>query len=301
MKKTAVVFPGLSDFHYGVVNEFIEKSRFAQARFDEASQILGFSLLDRFKQENQSYTEISQCANFTSTIALLDSVRDLLPSPPNYCIGGSFGGIAVAVFVESLTFKDALLLTYHSSLEEQAYNHKTSEKYVTHFFYRYPLTKTKELIQEINEQGRWIELSAIISDKLLGICSTEETVELFKKRVRKERGMPLGTINRLIHSSSLRDFKERLKDRIYQQVLFDRPRIPIVSDVDGRILRNAKGLKQMLLEGIDHPIRWDLTTSTLKKLNINEAHIIGTVDVLGPTLKGLFDTTFYTFDGIKQD
>lgn len=288
--KRAIVFPGLAKLTYGDLATFIERSHHAKQRFEEASEILGVSLLEMFRGDKEVYNEISQCVFITNTVALLDLIRDHMDlDDMDYCVGGSYGGMIAAVFTGSLTFEQAVQVTYQSAKVEKEFVRKMDATYGTHFIYRYPTHRLNQLMHTLRGRGHWIEISAYISDKLTAVCARMDTIQMIKEMVRKGRGMSLQTIDRLIHSSKLTQLKEEVSG-LYDRISFQSLNTPIISDVNGEVLYQSDGLKEMLLVGIHHPIRWDLTVARMKKLRIKEVHVVGAIDVLGPVMKEHFDT-----------
>lgn len=281
-----IVFPGLADFKYVKVREFLE-TEYAKKRFEEASDILGLSLLKEFSEERGDYGVYSQCAFLTSTLALLDYAEERYDLDPLYCIIGSYGGFAGAIYNQSLNFRDGLSLVYGTSLLEKELKHENT--YGTLFTFKYSLEQIEKDIAYFQEMGEWLELSGYISDDIYSICGHVSTLEKLKKRIKKNRfGRSLHMINRLIHSSKLEPLEEKSASTIFNTVQFQHLRIPTISDLHGELLIHQDDLKEVLLKGISNPLRWDLAVKTMKRLGIEEVYVIGSVDVLGPVLKDYF-------------
>ncbi|OYD09623.1 ACP S-malonyltransferase [Paludifilum halophilum] len=285
----AVVFPGLAPSDYESVKDFVEKSPYAHRRFDDASEILGFSLPKAFKEATEDQWEIFQCAFLANSLALSDWAEEKLGMKPSFCVGASFGGFAAAIYTRSLTYRETLLLTYESTLQEKQYFSDLGEKMGTHFFYHITLDQIQDMIQTLSAQGRWVELSAYLSDDIHAVCATSETIEMIKKEIRKQKGISLHTMERLVHSSKLTNFKEHTRKTVYNRFLFRDLTIPCVSDVDGMTTEKGDDLKNVLLDGYDYPVRWPETVKTLKRFHVSKVFVVGPRNLFGPIIKKHFE------------
>ncbi|TCS92383.1 ACP S-malonyltransferase [Hazenella coriacea] len=295
MSKKAYVFPGLAAMTFDQVKMFIENSQFAWKRFAEADEILGLSLKENFKNELEEYGPFAQCAFVAMSVAALDWVESQDSAPADYCVGGSFGGMVAAVYAGSITYHDAVQATYQSALLERELKSQIKQDFGTHFLYRYPLEKAEQLVEYFSSKGEWLEISAYINENLLAVTGSIDSIEEVKQIVKAEkRSISLDTINRMIHCSRLSTLNEKAKEQIFDHISFMPIRIPVISDVDGVIVKESHLLKQMILDEVDHPIRWDLTVQTMKEVGVTEVFVMGPTDILGPTLKHHFKTHLIT-------
>lgn len=285
----AVIFPGLAPSDYESVKDFVEKSPYAHRRFEYASEILGFSLEKAFREASEDQWEVFQCAFLANSLALSDWAEEKLGMKPSICVGASFGGFAAAIYAESLTYRETLLLTYESTLQEKQYFSGFGEEMGTHFFYRLTLDQVQDMIHTLREQGQWVEFSSYLSEEIHAVCATFEVIEIIKQEIRKRKGISLHTMKRLVHSSKLTNFKEHTRETVYNRFSFRDLTIPCVSDVDGMIIQKGENLENALLDGYDYPVRWPETVKTLKRLDIRKVFVVGPRNLFGPLTKEHFE------------
>lgn len=292
----AVVFPGLAPSDYESVKAFVETSPYARQRYDEASEILGFNLQDAFAQADEDQWEVYQCAFLANSVALADWAENNQGMKPSLCVGASFGGVAAAVYTQCLTFREALLLTRESTLEEKQYFSTLEESIGTHFFYRVSFEKVQEMVQDFCAQDRWVEISAYLSDQIHAVCATFDTIEHLKKKIREEKGISLHTMKRPIHCSKLNALKERIRQKVYNRFLFEPLALPFVSDVDGALVKTPNEMKTALLDGYDYPVQWPKTIETLKHQQVKKAFVVGPQNLFGPLTKEHFEVSIVSPD-----
>lgn len=297
---TAIVFPGLAPSTYETVKDFVEENPYARRRFAEADEVLGFSLIDAFKDAQEEDWEINECAFLVNTVALADYAVDHFSLDPAYCVGSSFGATAGAVFTGSITFREALWLSYQSTVREKAYADKNLKGYQSDFIYRYPLEKARKLVKEYAQKGEWLEIASYLSDDLMAVCGKEHVIQEVKKRVRQEKGISLFTMNRLIHCSELKEIREQLGREVHSQVTFGPARIPMISDIDGSIFDQPHTIKTTLLDEYDRAIRLDLAIETMKQAGIEKVHIIGPRNIFGPLMRDAFDVQLISPETVQK-
>ncbi|PTM58842.1 ACP S-malonyltransferase [Desmospora activa] len=285
----AVIFPGLAPSDYESVKDFVEKSPYAHRRFEYASEILGFSLRKSFREATEDQWEVFQCAFLANSLALSDWAEEKLGMKPSVCVGASFGGFGAAIYTGSLSYNETLLLTYESTLQEKQNFSGFDEEMGTHFFYRLTLNQVQDMIHNLREQGHWVEFSSYLSEDIHAVCATVEAIEIIKQEIRKQKGISLHTMKRLVHSSKLKNFKDHTLKTVYNRFSFRDLTIPFVSDVDGMILEKGEDLKNALLDGYDHPVRWPETVNTLKRLQVSKVFVVGPRNLFGPLSKEHFE------------
>src|SRR5579862_9716614 len=79
MSKVAILFPGQGSQSVGMAKDLCQSLPAARQKFDEASAILGYDLLDvcvNGPVERLNSTAVSQPAIFVASLAALESVND---------------------------------------------------------------------------------------------------------------------------------------------------------------------------------------------------------------------------------
>ncbi|EMT51771.1 hypothetical protein I532_15551 [Brevibacillus borstelensis AK1] len=285
-----LVLPGLAPSSYEEVKDFIETNPFAKKRFQEASDIIGYSLAEAFRAATEDQHEVIESAFLANSIALLDYFYERYGLHPDYSIGASFGGMSVAVQSGGLTFGECLWLTHESAKHSKTYFQQMDAEYHTHFIFNLSLEETEELINDFQAKGMELELVGHL-EKVVCLCGEKSVVQSLKEVInQRSKCFSLHTMKQPIHSRLLTELKHQLRDKFYSQVVFKPLQVPIISDVDGHIYKQSEELKQMLLDGYDHPVRWDLVSKSMKQEHIETAYVVGPRNLFTQLLKYEFET-----------
>src|SRR5438105_10248069 len=114
MAKVAFLFPGQGAQKVGMGRQLYETLPAAKKLFDEAAEILGYSLADvcfNGPPERLNATVVSQPALFVCALAALESLRTTDPNAEKECVaaaGLSLGEYTALVFAGALSFRDGL-------------------------------------------------------------------------------------------------------------------------------------------------------------------------------------------------
>lgn len=303
--KTAFLFSGYAPAPYKESKKYVETNPFCKKWFDRASEYLGFSLLEKYK-DAQLTDLIMQFAFFSMIFALNDELKSLKKVEPDYLLGPSYGGLAAAVFAESLTFEQALWsIKRVSELDGEFENIGKDNGFVC--FYNYPLEKVKELVKYFKEKNEFFELSGITSSSpdVLAACGSKRALAEFKRFLRKERGIILYEQDPPMHSSKMTPLKQKYEQEIYGKLEFKPPKYPLISDIDGRIVDTAEEMAKTMVEGFDVPVRWDITMDRMEELGVKKVYVIGPRNIYAFVLKRRFETVVVNVEtaveGIKLD
>src|SRR5262245_2183393 len=112
MPKVAFLFPGQGAQTVGMGKQLYDTSPAARHLFDEAGQVLGYSLIDvcaNGPADKLNTTAISQPAIFVASMAALESLRASDPSAEGACVataGLSLGEYTALVFAGVMSFAD---------------------------------------------------------------------------------------------------------------------------------------------------------------------------------------------------
>lgn len=284
-----LILPGLAPSYYSEVKDFVERNPYAVQRFQEAQKILGFSLLDAFKEATVHDNSVMECAYFVNTIALLDNALENDSFQPDVVISPSFGGMAAAVYLDSLAFDKALILTHESALIS-AHWFEQMEEHHTIFIYNLSVKDSEQIIEEYKKRGESLEIVGYI-DKVIAICGRAPIIQELKNEInKKEKCIVIYTMYYPIHSKNLAMLKNEIKVNCFDKVDIKTPKIKVISDVTGKFIDNNHDLVEMLLDGYDNPVRWDLIEQQINNLSIEELHIVGPKNLFSQLLKNKYHT-----------
>ena len=272
---TAVLFPGMASSTFGEVGRFMVLDRYVRPRLRAAEDALGESLLAGFKAEAAHYGPFSQVAFLVNSLALADRAEAELGLCPDVCVGPSFGQRAAAVFAGALDFGDAVRLTASLAACEEEYFAGEPDELVTQCFVRVPDEPLQALLADLDKRGEWNEISVELGHGTVMLSLCEAVLDEVVAAVRAMGGYAMQTMRPPVHARRFTPLREKASAVLAGYALAD-PRLPIVADQDGRVVRTADDLRTMLLDTFDRPVDWPAATATLSAMDV------GTVYVTGP-------------------
>ncbi|MER7402470.1 ACP S-malonyltransferase [Streptomyces sp. NPDC000070] len=286
----ALFFPGLIPTRYDTISEFVATNEQARKRFAEADDVLGYSLVEAYRDAAIYDWEVYEAGFMALSLALADWAEENLDGTPAVCGGQSFGAFMAAVRAGALSYAEGLRLLQRSVVVERDYFESLTEPLGCHFFYRLPFATVETLLKEFEERGEYVELSVALDDDVHAVSGTLATLERFEHRVREEGGFPFYTMNRAEHCSAVAGLRQRLHDEVYGDFAWRPARIPLVSDVDGRLLTDPEEIKQDLLDGWTTPVHWETVIRGLRNARVEEVWIPGARSMFARITRNSFHT-----------
>ncbi|MFB8107337.1 MULTISPECIES: ACP S-malonyltransferase [unclassified Streptomyces] len=272
---SALVFPGMGPLPFREAARFMLVNPVARRLVAQADDVLGYSLIDRYRDAEGDYSEYAQVAFFLNCLALAEWAEDVHEMVPDLCAGPSFGGKAVAVHTGVLGFPDAVLLTarWARLLEEWFAEHHRD--IVTHSFTRVRPDELEKILGELDEHGEWSEIACHVDEDFTMVSLREGRLEWLEKRVRSVGGLPLYTMRPPQHASLFAPLRERAEAELFDGLTFADPRLPVVADQDGSLLTTGAQVRTMLLDCVTRQVRWPDVVSSLRLRGIRRLYVAG--------------------------
>jgi [acyl-carrier-protein] S-malonyltransferase len=247
----------------------------------DADDILGYSLLDRFRDADADYSEYAQVAFLITCLAMARWAEQTLGARPEVCTGPSFGGKAAAAYSGAVSFSEAVLLTARLARSEEEYFAREHQDVVTQSFVRMPEDRLAGVLRELDEQGDWYDISCYIDDDFYMVSLRSDRLDWFQRQLRGAGGFPLYTMRPPMHSAAFAPLREHIEQDVFPAVRFDDPAVPVVADQDGAVLTSAEGVRTMLLDGVVRPVRWPAVVATLRRLRVGTLYVAGPDSIFG--------------------
>ncbi|PAU46090.1 ACP S-malonyltransferase [Streptomyces albireticuli] len=293
---TAVVFPGMGPNRFADAAKFMMVNPSARRLLAAASDAVGYSVMNRFRDSEDDYSEAAQVAFFVNCVALAEWARERYGLEPALCAGPSFGQKALTAFTGALPFEDAARLTALLARRTEEYFATEHRDLVTLSFVRAPWDALAPLLEELTERGEWHDFSCYLDDGFYMLTLRAQAVEEFERRIRSIGGLPLYTMRPPMHSSLFSGLRKKVADEVLGEFRFNDPEIPVVADSDGSVVRTGDGIRDMLLDGYVTAVRWPSVVATFKELGVTK------VCVAGPDkLFGRVDCTVSNFEVLAAD
>ncbi|MGH3243336.1 MAG: ACP S-malonyltransferase [Spirillospora sp.] len=278
---TAIVFPAIKPFDFADVARFLLLNPAARRLVARADETLGYSLIDRFRDGSEPYSEAARVAFMVTCLALAEWAGDELGADPDICAGPSFGGTPAAVHAGSLDFCDAVRVTAGWGRRTADYFAREHRDVVTQSFARVPEDRLAEVLLDLDEQGGWYDVACHVDDDFHMLSVHEHRLDWLKERLRAAGGLPLYTMRPPMHSAAFGPLRDTIEREVFDGVTFADPALPVVCDHDGKVLRSAEEVRTMLLDAVVRPVWWPAVVRTLREAGVRTVHVSGPDDLWG--------------------
>jgi [acyl-carrier-protein] S-malonyltransferase len=263
------------------IAKFLLINPFARQLMASADDVLGYSLVDRWRATEGDYSEFAQVAFLVTCLAMAQWAEETLGACPQVCTGPSFGGKAAAVYSGALSFTDAVSLTARLARCEEDYFSREHSDVVTHSFTRTPPALLSEILGELDLLGEPYEISCYVDDDFYMMSLREERLDWFQRRLCSAGGLPLYTMRPPMHSAAFGPLRDRVEREIFSGLRFAEPHIPVVADQNGAVLTTGGEVRAMLLDGFVCPVRWPDVVAALRRLGVGTVYVAGPDSMFG--------------------
>nr|BCB14671.1 transacylase [Streptomyces spiroverticillatus] len=279
--RTAIVFPGMGPTPFGDVGRFMVINPFARTLVAQADEVLGYSLVDRYRETEGDYSEYAQVAFMVNSVALARWAGQDLGVAAELCAGPSFGEKSAAAFSGALDFADAVRLTAGFARLLDDYFRTEFQDLVTHSFVRIPEERLRELLAELDERGEQHEISCYVDDDFFMLTLREHNLKWLQPRIRSMGGMSLYTMRPPMHCSAFAGLRRRAEEEVIGPLAFADPALPVVADQDGSLLTTGEQVRTMLLDSCVLPMRWPAVVDGLKEAGVGRVCVAGQDSLFG--------------------
>jgi [acyl-carrier-protein] S-malonyltransferase len=289
MAKIAFLFPGQGAQFVGMAATLHDSVPAAKALFDQASELLGYSLIDVCKagpKERLDSTAVSQPAIYVASLAALESLRQQQPEVEAQCVaaaGLSLGEYTALAFAGALPFADGLKLVKTRGEAMQAAADATPSSMVS--VLGLELAKVEELCAKARPAGV-IEVANLLCPGNIVVSGTKAACDEVE-RLAPEMGA-MKTIRLAVagafHTTIMKPADEKLAAAVTQTPL-QNARIPVWSNVDAQPHTQPDEFRGLLVQQVLSPVRWEQTMRNLLDHGVESFYEIGPARVLAGLLK----------------
>jgi [acyl-carrier-protein] S-malonyltransferase len=249
----AYIFPGQGAQFTGMGLDLYENSSLAQDLFEQANQILGFSITKTMFEgsaEDLKETKVTQPAIFLHSVILAKTLgKDF---KPDMVAGHSLGEFSALVANNTLTFEDGLRLVSKRALAMQ----KACELQPSTM--AAVLGLDDDIVESVCANTKGIVVAAnyncpgqlVISGEIDAINRACETLK--EKGAKRALVLPVGGA---FHSPLMEPAREELAAAI-ENTLFSKPICPIYQNVTARAVHDEASIKTNLISQLTAPVRW---------------------------------------------
>jgi len=288
MSRIGFLFPGQGAQHVGMGKTIAARFPAAARLYEQANEILGYDLRKlcfEGPSEELDETVISQPAIFVTSLACLEQLRAESPDIALACemtAGLSLGEYTSLVFSGAMSFEDGLRLVQKRGQAMQDAADATPSGMVS------ILLLSLEQVQGIRDAASaegTLEIANYLCPGNL-VLSGENAACLKAAELAQAQGgrpIPLAVAG-AFHTNIMKPADQRLAEAI-ADVPMQTPDIPVVSNVDARTHTDPAELKQLLVNQVVSPVRWEDSIRFMLESGIDEFYEIGPGRVLTGLLK----------------
>lgn len=263
----AYIFPGQGAQFSGMGLDLYEKSPLAQELFEQANDILGFSITDIMFEgsaDDLKETKVTQPAIFLHSAILAKTLGDGFN--PDMVAGHSLGEFSALVANGALTFEDGLKLVSQRAMAMQ----KACE--IQPSTMAAVLALEDAVVEGICAETEGVVVAAnyncpgqlVISGEVEAINKACES--LLAAGARRALVLPVGGA---FHSPLMEPAREELASAI-ENTNLSKPNCPIYQNVTANAVTDELAIKENLISQLTSPVRW--TQSVQQMLSDGATH-----------------------------
>jgi [acyl-carrier-protein] S-malonyltransferase len=254
--KHAYIFPGQGSQYTGMGKSLYENSTKAKELFEQANQILGFSISDLMfngSEEDLKQTNVTQPAVFLHSVISYSTIAD---PKPDMVAGHSLGEFSALVANKTLSFEDALkLVSIRAKAMQKACELSPSTMAA---ILGLDDAKVVSICTEIQEDTGEVVVPANFNcPGQLVISGSKKGIEIACEKMKAagaKRALVL-PVGGAFHSPLMKPAKEELASAI-EATRFDEAICPIYQNVVAKAVTSSMEIKSNLINQLTGPVRW---------------------------------------------
>ena len=284
----AFLFPGQGAQSVGMCQSIHGKYACAKALFDRASEILGYDLAKlcfEGPKEQLDSTVYSQPALFVSSLAALEMLQEMNPdlvASATHTAGLSLGEYTALVFADAMSFEDGLQVVQQRGQAMQDSSDRSPSGMAS--LLMLDRDKVQAICDAASAVGQVLIANYLCPGNL--VISGEKPAVAKAVELAEAAGGKTVTlaVAGAFHTSIMQPADQKLADAL-ASVAIRKPRIPIVSNVDAAVHWEPEEIRQLLVQQVVNPVRWEDSIRWLLTQEVTEFTEVGPGKVLAGLLK----------------
>ncbi|MED4750072.1 ACP S-malonyltransferase [Brevibacillus choshinensis] len=288
MGKVAFVFPGQGSQFVGMGQALTEQSEAARLVFQQADEVLGFSLSGlcfEGPEEELRLTANTQPAILTASVAVLSAFQEKQPGfQPDFVAGHSLGEYSALVAAGALSFADAVktVRARGQFMEEAVPAGEGAMSAVLNM----DRAALHAVCEEVTASGHPVQLANMNCAGQIVISGSAEGVKLAGEKAKEagaKRVLPLN-VSGPFHSSLMQPAADKLH-AVLAGITVQDAKIPVVANVSARPVSEAQTIVDSLVQQVSAPVLWEDSVQWMVEQGVTTFVEIGPGKVLAGLIK----------------
>ena len=287
------MFPGQGAQFVGMCGELCDEVPAAKALFDEASEILGYDLLQRCVEgpkELLDSTEVSQPAIFVASMAAVEKLKqekgEEAAAEATCAMGLSLGEYSALCFADAISFSDGVKVTKARGEAMQAAADAVDSGMVS------VIGLDKETVGEIcavasEKSGESIQIANYLCKGNYAVSGASKACDVVAEIAKpdfKARMTVKLAVAGAFHTEFMAPAVSALEE-VLDTIEIKKPSIPVISNVDAKPHSDPDTIKKLLATQVTSPVLWENTMDSVLGKDFERACELGPGKVTAGILK----------------
>jgi len=291
--KVSFMFPGQGAQFIGMCGDLVNDVPAAKALFDEASEVLGYDLLERCKEgpkELLDSTEVSQPAIFVASMAAVEKLKqekgEEALDAATCAMGLSLGEYSALCFADAISFADCVKITKIRGQAMQAASDAVESGMAS--IIGLQKDKVAELCEVAAERsGESVKIANFLCKGNYAVSGSSKALdvvaEIAKPEFKARMAIKLAVAG-AFHTDFMAPAVSALEE-VLAETEIKKPRIPVISNVDAKPHSDPETIRKLLATQVTSPVLWENTMDLVLSKDFERAVELGPGKVTAGILK----------------